>query len=37
MIIFLNHWVKNQTSINAVQWCSIENQKGANAIDIVQQ
>ena len=27
---------ENQKGIDAVQWCSIENQKGAIAIDFVQ-
>ena len=28
---------ENQKGINAVQRCSIQNQKGANAIDFVQR
>ena len=33
----INSLAENQKDVNAVQQCSVENQKGAIAMDFVQQ
>ena len=35
--VYSNKSAENQKVVNAILWCFIENQNGANAIDFIQR